>query len=56
MADQANQHEPGEQESDAVHSEGQFALVKAAMGGGMAGAITASDAPSDLDSNGGFER
>ena len=24
------------------------------MGGGMAGAITASDAPSDLDSNGGF--
>ena len=55
VADQANQHEPGEQESDAVHSEGQFALSKeAAMGGGMAGAITASDTPGDLDSNGGF--
>ena len=55
VADQANQHEPGEHESDDVHSEGQFALAnEAAMGGGMAGAITTSDAPGDLDSNGGF--
>ncbi len=62
MADQANQAEPGEhqsrflkQESDAIQSEGQFAMADgAAMGGGMAGAITASDAPNDLDSSGGF--